>query len=214
MMNLRNRYLLFVIILVVFIFVGYPLKYDSSINSESALQAVNKLPKEYNDWRGRDVYLDPTVYEILDTKAIIHREYVNSKGQSVLLSIVYYSDTKVDFHTPEGCLGGKGIRAKKSVKPISIKNEAQYISFDVAEIKTNYNRNKSIVYYFYKAGKFIGQNYIKMRLNIAKNKFLSKNRSGALIRISTNLKSNGENTGEGILKNFLDDFFIYIYSNL
>lgn len=214
MTSLRNRYIAVVLMLIVFIFIGHPLKYDSGFDSESAVEAVKMIPTEYKDWHGRDVNLDPTVYEILDTRAVIHREYTNSQGRSVFLSVVYYSDTKVDFHTPEGCLGGKGIRVKKFVKPISIKQEAQYINFDVAEIETNDNGNKSIVYYFYKAGQFIGQNYIKMRLNIALNKFISKNKSGALIRISTNLTSNSVESGEVVLKGFLDDFFLAIYSNL
>jgi len=214
MTMLSKRYIVVVLMLVVFIFIGHALKYDSGFNSESAVEAVKKIPKEHKDWHGRDVFLDPTVYEILDTRAVIHREYINSKGQSVFLSVVYYADTKVDFHTPEGCLGGKGIRAKKFVKPVSLMQDAQNISFDVAEIKTNDNGKMGIVYYFYKAGQFVGQNYIKMRFNIALNKFISKNKSGALIRISTNLASNGEESGEAVLKGFLNDFFLNFNSNL
>ncbi len=115
MKTFKIRYLIAVMLIAITAIVVHLLQYDSQYNNTAAIEAINKIPLRVASWTGHDVHLDNRIYEILDTKAIIHRAYVSDKGDEVFLSIVHYADTKVDFHAPEGCLGGRGIEAEKSM---------------------------------------------------------------------------------------------------
>ena len=106
-----------------------------------------------------------------------------------MLSIVYYPETKVDFHTPESCLGGRGIEIKKSVKSITVMSGGQEVKIDLNQLIWQGEGKQRMVYYFYKAGQFLGQSYIKLRVNLALNKFRNTEKSGSLIRISTAIPS-------------------------
>ena len=210
MKTLKARYLTAVLLLTITAIVVHLLQYNSQYNNTAALETINKIPLRIGVWTGHDAHLDNRVYEILDTKAIIHRAYLSDNGEEVFLSIVHYQDTKVDFHTPEGCLGGSGIEAKKKVKTIAIPTVTGKRDVDIAEIITNNNNFKALVYYFYKTGNFIGQNYIQMRMNIAINKLFRDDSSGSLIRISTPINLNdyaGANDAQTTLLNFLSELF-------
>ena len=83
--------------------------------------------------------MDPHVFDILETKSILNREYV-SHAQMVLLSLVYYPETKVDFHAPEACLAGKGIQISKSEKTIEIiKNSKNQGAMRLTQIDIFFN---------------------------------------------------------------------------
>lgn len=162
------------------------LQYDSGQDDTAGFTVLQKIPMQIGNWQGRDLPLDVSVYEILETKNIIHRNYTDAQGNTILLSIVYYNDTKVDFHTPEACLGGRGERTSKRVRTLNLKINNQQLALEVAEIISTNPDSYGVSYYFYKAGNFMGQNYIKMRLNLAKNSLFSGDKSGALIRFSGN----------------------------
>ncbi len=185
MTNLKLRYLIAAILIAATAAVVSALQYNSSQDEGAAGRSfLQKIPMQIGKWKGYDVPLDEKVYEILETRAIINRNYVNKAGKTLQLSIVHYHDTKVDFHAPEACLGGRGNHTKKFVKKIPIKRDGNSSTLEIAEILASNESSNSVSYYFYQAGDFMGQNYIKMRLNIAKNRLFHKNKSGSLIRVS------------------------------
>ncbi len=192
MANLKLRYLIVVILLIVTTTVVSALQYDSSADDTTGFVDLQKIPMQVGNWNGQDLHLDESVYEILETRAIIHRNYTDNLGHTILLSIVYYHDTKVDFHAPEACLGGRGQRTSKKVKDLELYVNNRKFPLEVAEIIATNDNSYGISYYFYKAGSFLGQNYIQMRLNLAKNSILSGDKSGALIRFSGNYLNEDE----------------------
>ncbi len=204
-MNLKLRYLIAAILLAATAALVSTLQYSTSQDEGVTGRAFLKtIPMQIGQWKGHDVPLDEKVYDILETRAIINRNYVNKAGKSLQLSIVHYSDTKVDFHAPEACLGGRGEHTKKYAKKIKINSGNSSHTLEIAEILANNANSNSVSYYFYKAGSFMGQNYIKMRLNIAKNRLFHKNKSGSLIRVSGYLGVGGnQREEEKLIESFM-----------
>jgi len=202
------------LLMAVAAFVGYILQYDSSQDDEAGLAVLKAIPMQFGKWVGQDELLDETVYKILETRAIIHRSFSTENGESVFLSIVHYRDTKVDFHAPEACLGGRGEKIKKITKTITLFSGTQQRTIDIAQIIATRATGQTLTYYFFKSGQYIGSNYIKMRLSIAANKFARNDTRGSLIRISTSLIPGNEAMTESILINFIEDLIPYVQQSL
>ncbi len=215
MANIKIRYLIVIVLLAITASVVNGLQYTSSKDEDSGLADLERIPLQIGEsWQGHDFPLEETVYEILETRSIIHRSYALSNGESVFLSIVHYSDAKVDFHTPEACLGGQGLKTEKTTKTITLFSGNQETTFDIAEIITTRDTDESLTYYFFKAGSFVSSNYIKMRLSIAANKLRMNNSKGSLVRISTTLKPGNETQARSQLRNFLEDIYPFIQQSL
>ncbi len=216
MANLKLRFLVVVVLLAVTAFMVNRLQYDvSSKKGDSDLANLQRIPLQIGDsWHGQDFPLEEMVYKILETRSIIHRSYATSKGESAFLSIVHYPDAKVDFHTPEACLGGQGLKTEKSNKTITLYYGKEEKTLNVAEIITTRDTDQSLTYYFFKAGSFVGSNYIKMRLNIAFNKLGRNDSKGSLVRVSTTLKPGNETEAKLQLKRFLEDIYPYLLKSL
>lgn len=189
------------------------LSYDPFGRMEDGLEAISRIPHTIGDWKGKDLPLDSSIYEILETKAIIHRNYILNNS-TILLSIVYYPQTKVDFHGPEACLGGQGIKTRSISKKINLGTGDRMVSLDINEMAWEKGNEKSLVYYFYKAGAFVGSSYIKLRFALAINKFASTEKSGALIRVSIPVYSSEYNRAEAVLQGFMRDLYPYIMKAL
>lgn len=215
MANLKFRYLIVILLLTVTAIVVNGLQYESSRDDESGLADLQAIPMQIGDWwQGQDYPLEELVYEILETRAIIHRSFTGKDGSNVFLSVVHYSDTKVDFHAPEACIGGRGLKTEKTTKTIAFLSDDQKITLDVAEMVTTRESGKTLTYYFYKSGEFVGSDYMKMRLSIAANKLFMNDARGSLIRISTTITPGNEAEAESILTGFLLDFFPHVHQSL
>jgi EpsI family protein len=210
MQKIKQRYLTVILILALLSIPTHLLTYDVFHKSESSVKALSGVPLEMGDWRGRDVFLEEYVYKLLETKAIIHRSYRSNKG-NVFLSVVYYADTKVGFHEPEGCLGAKGLELEKAKMPIVLANRER---ITVNELKYQRESDNELVYYFYKAGGYLGDSYLKLRLNLALNKLMSRSKSGALIRVSTPILTGSAQSAQKTLFQFLEAFYPYMMQAL
>lgn len=194
----------------------HTISYDKNTSKVKGVHVIKNIPLNFKNWKGSDQSLQPLVYDILETRAIIHRTYRDNEGHEVFLSIVYYDETKVDFHAPEACLGGQGIKTRKYDSELIITPKTgKQLSIKVNQLIQNQGDFQSLVYYFYKTGDFIGRNYIKLRLNLVKNKFMSRRKNGSLIRISAPIL-NPESAEETrlLLQKFLSDIYPYIIEHL
>ncbi len=215
MENLKLRYLIIAILLALTAAVVNGLQYDSSHDDQAGLTDLQAIPMQIGGWwQGRDFPLDEMVYDILETKAIIHRTYTGKDDKNIFLSVVHYSDTKVDFHAPEACLGGQGFLTEKTNTTVIFPKNSQESDLNVAQIITTKETGKTLSYYFYKSGNFMGSNYIKMRLNVAANKLLRNNAKGSLIRISTNIVAGNESEARVRLVDFLENLLPYVRGSL
>jgi len=214
MANVKLRYLIVALLLLVTAIIINELQYDLLKDDETGIAILQSIPMQIGKWKGEDLSLDETVYDILETRAIIHRSFTTNSEDNVFLSVVHYYDTKVDFHAPEACLGGRGEKTTKTNKTITLFSGAQQRSFDIAEIIATRVWGQTLTYYFYKSGQFIGGNYIKMRLSIAGNKFARNDTRGSLIRISTAMLPGNKPAAEALLTHFLEELLPYVKQSL
>ena len=209
---MRNRYLIVIGILLFTAVAVRLLSYDTFNNPEKGLKAIANIPLSFGQWQGKDITMDELVYDILETRSIIHRTYSAPTGENVFLSIVYYTETKVDFHAPESCLAGQGTQIAKEDKTISFNNAGQPIKLDLNQLVRQEEKSNTLSYYFYKAGKFLGRDYIRLRLNLMLNKFASEEKSGSLIRVSTPISTSpdGGEKAAATLRKFVEELYPYL----
>lgn len=214
MASLKLRYLIALVLLSLTACVVKSIQYDSKQDDVAGLAAIRAIPMRLGKWQGHDIPLAEKVYDILETRAILNRKYVSPEGNHIFLSIVHYSDTKVDFHAPEACLGGRGERTTKIVKKVYLTLNGKTFPLTIAEVQANNVDSQSLSYYFYKAGNFMGQSYIKMRLNIAYNRLTKQNKSGSLIRISMPMQLTvSKEKQESQLAQFMQDLVPFLVNH-
>ena len=92
MANIKVRYLLIIILLALTATIVNALQYDSAQDDTAGLSELQKIPMQIGTWNGQDLPLDESVYEILETRSIIHRLFTTDAGDSVFLSVVHYND--------------------------------------------------------------------------------------------------------------------------
>lgn len=209
MKKFRNRYLTLVLILSVNSILINFLSFDKNNDAQAGIQAIENIPHNIGKWEGHDFKVEDLIFEILETKSIIHRNYTANRS-SVFLSLVYYSQTKVDFHSPEGCLAGRGVELSKTVREIYINEGGKNIKLLVNQLVRQNNDSEELIYYFYKAGDFLGPNYIKLRLALVLNKLTAKEKSGSLIRVSTPIESNNIYDAQARLKEFIEALYPFL----
>jgi len=210
MQNMQKRYLIVIAIMLLTSVLVHFLSYDTYYEAEAGIRAIKNIPLEFGQWQGKDIPLDERIYEILETRSIINRSYRENNGQKVLLSIVYYPETKVDFHAPEACLAGRGIQISKSAQAITITPNEKKVTINLNRLIRQQGGSDELIYYFYKAGDFFGKNYIKMRFNLALNKFSRKEKNGSLIRVSTPVFGEDYKSASIMLTSFIEDLYPYL----
>jgi len=214
MEKIGKRYIALIAILVfTSLFVSF-LSYDTFHKAGAGIQAIKKIPLEVGKWQGKDIPLDDRVYEILETKSVIHRVYYTENGKEVFLSIVYFPETKVEFHAPEGCLGGEGIQIAKSARKINLIVDGKEVKINSNQLIWQREGKENLVYYFYKAGKFLEQSYIRLRLALAINKFTNREKSGSLVRVSTPILSGDIQEASNVLINFIGELHPFLIKYL
>jgi EpsI family protein len=209
---MKGRYLTVMVLLVLAAVTARFVGYDTYNNPEQGISAIAQIPLHFGQWQGKDLPLEEKIYEVLETRSIIHRSYSSPSGESVFLSIVYYTETKVDFHAPEGCLAGQGVQVTKEEKVISLHPEGREIQLGLNQLVRREEGTDTLVYYFYKAGKFLGQNYVRLRFNLVVNKLTSEEKSGSLIRVTAPIAPgpDGEEKAAATLRNFLEGVYPYL----
>ena len=214
MIGLLRRYLIVAVLVFLTAFVVKSLGYDSEQDNIAGSVAIQRLPLKFGEWNGYNVLLEDRVYEILETRAIIHRSFNSPQGDNVFLSIVHYQDTKVDFHAPEACIGGRGLKTKKTTKLMTLFSGLAEIKLECAELITTRENGQTLSYYFYKAGSYVGSNYVALRFNIAINKLVDSTSSSSLVRVSTPIIAGDKERASKLLIGFIQDIFSELQETL
>jgi EpsI family protein len=149
---------------------------------EEALVSI--FPMQIGEWKGKDLPVEENVYEILETRNLILREYV--KGDSkVYLYIIYSQDNRKVSHPPEVCLEGSGITVVKTEKiNLELAGARQIVANKLTVEKAGIN---NIIVYWYKAGEYYFDNYLKQQIRVALASLQFKRTSGAMIRFSAEI---------------------------
>lgn len=171
---------------------------------------THEIPLIIGNWYGKELGMDERTYEVLETKDAIMREYTNS-NDTVLLAIVFSQDNRKVAHPPEVCFAGGGWeRADKGIETLVINGR---------EIKMNRlilqkDSWKQIVFYLYKSGDRLTENYYAQQLGIILNGMLRKDTSSALIRVSTNVSDGSDSEKIALTKDFIREIIPIIEQKL
>jgi len=179
------------ILVVVAVIANKPYKFDLSESVK-----VNDFPKTIGEWRGEDMALSERDYEILETKNLFVRDYKNKNGDSVYLYIIYAGDNRRALHPPEVCYTGGGATiAEKSVIPMTGSITAN--KFTIED-----KNSRQLVVYWFKSTSLNTYNFLKQQLKIVTDRMLGRKTSGALIRVSTEIKGGREAAALELIRSF------------
>jgi len=157
---------------------------------------VSDFPMAIGEWTATDIPLSERDYQILETRNLIMRDYKNPQGDSVILYIIYSEDNRKVSHPPEVCYMGSGASiVNKSVVQITD-------SIKAIKLVTETPKNEQMVVYWYKAGSLYTDQYLKQQLKVVIDRMMRKRTSGALIRISADVKDNDQEGALRMLKTF------------
>ncbi|MBU2541254.1 MAG: EpsI family protein [Candidatus Omnitrophica bacterium] len=196
-MNNRN----FIIIVLILILVVYlslasylPTRTDATSNIK-----VSDFPKEFGEWTSTDIPISENDYAILETRNLFVREYKNKQGQSVYLYLIYSEDNRKVSHPPEICLLGSGMTI--------VEKDSIQLTSPIKAMKLIVEKEKipQMYIYWFKAGNVYTDNYIKQQMKIVIDRMLGKRTAGAMIRISTDLKTNDKEEAFKLLKSFSNE---------
>jgi len=162
---------------------------------------IRSFPYTIGDWKGQDLAITEKEYDILETRNLISRKYVNSAQQKIYLFIIYSETNRAVFHPPEVCIVGDGITINdKKTEKINT-GKSTFLANKLYLEKNNYN---SLALYCYKAGDFYTDNFYFQQVRFALNQILGKGRrGGATIRVSAQVRGD-EKATLGILKRFME----------
>lgn len=190
----NKQYIIVIAILVAVFAISVPAYLIVPTAKEETL--VSALPLKIGDWQGRDLPVEEDAYEILETRNLILREYTRGEDK-VYLYIVYSQDNRKVSHPPEVCFEGSGITiVKKEPIVLELTGNNEVLANKLTVEKAG---AANIVVYWYKAGNYYIDNYLKQQLRIALSRVQLKRTSGALIRLSAEMDpSNPDKAMENI----------------
>ena len=128
-------------------------------------------------------------YEILETRNLISRRYVNPLGEKMFLFIIYSETNRSVFHPPEVCIIGSG---GKIVDKKSEQVDAGKYKFLANKLYVGKGKAKDLVLYCYKAGNLYTDNFYLQQVYFAVHQLFRRHVRGATIRTSMPITEKGE----------------------
>lgn len=152
---------------------------------------ISEIPLTIGDWSGKEIPIERNITDILETPAVLMRQYTNVHGDRVDLAIVYYKNSRVALHLPESCLLGQGSKLSeaKTIK-ISLQNKQYFLANQLITISKKTN---NLFIYFFETGNVRTNSYLQFRKQMLLNKLRGINVGGALVRFSIDTTSDTVN---------------------
>ncbi|NUM54713.1 MAG: EpsI family protein [Candidatus Hydrogenedentes bacterium] len=174
---------------------------QSSANMNAAAPETLEIPREIADYRVRKDYeIDETTRRILETSAIMIRDYAAPGGRFVQLSIVHAGSTRRSLHFPEVCLVGDGWEiVKQRQVPIGILFSAKQLVLVKAD------RSEAVLYWF-KTGDHVTGDFFRNALEWTRNQITFGEPTSAMIKLATPIGPAGERAAFDTLEDFATKF--------
>lgn len=175
-----KRYILIIIILALAAAASLHLYYQQ-IKPEDAFNMVD-FPKEISGWVSEEIPLEEQVYEILETRNLLMREYKKEGELPIVVYIIFSDKNRKSSHPPEICLTGGGVSILgKTEETITINKEPLRIN----NLLVGKGDTREVMFYWFKAGKTFTPNYLIQQMRIMLSQLQGKSSGGAMIRVST-----------------------------
>ncbi len=143
---------------------------------------LSVVPYEIDSWKGEDIPIDQSVYEILETEDILSRRYFDESGYSLALLIICAENNRDSFHPPEICYVGSGVQLiDKGAETLNL-NDGSLLDTTTFAVKADTYTSK--VWYWFMVGDKIIADHYWQQLHMLKEMFSKDQVQGAMIRIS------------------------------
>jgi len=134
-----------------------------------------------------DIPLDQKTIDVLETGDHLNRQYVAPGQPALTFCIIFSKDNRKGTHPPDVCLrgSGEGIVAKADVALRDVEGRSD---IPCREIVVQTGRRRHYFVYTYKCGNRYTSSFWIQQLTIFMNGLLSRDASGALVRVSTDAR--------------------------
>lgn len=156
-------------------------------------------------WKGTDLTITEKEYNILETRNLFLRKYVNASEDPIYLLMVYSETNRSVFHPPEVCFTGSGVTIlDKTVEKVRVGGR----SFTVNKMIVEEGGKRELAYYCYKAGNLYLSNFYLHQIKFSLNQILGTRKGGATIRITAPLKDGSPEKALTFLKEVIKELDI------
>lgn len=169
----------------------------------------SKMPMELGEWVGRAGRFDEKTYEQLPSCSLLLRFYEHEIHPNIELAIVYGTDLG-DFHQPEICLEGQGLRSVGKDR-VQIR-EGGGTSFEAVELITesDYGRRMFLFWFYSEGVSSTSLGTYKVRV-FSERLRTRRVQPSALIRLSTEVLGSDEEAIDRLVR-FAEEVVPYIRS--
>lgn len=142
---------------------------------------IRVFPYTIGEWKGEDTEVTEREYEILETRNLISREYVNPSNKKIWLFIIYSETNRAVFHPPEMCLLGSGLNMINKTRE-DMDSKGRKIS--VNKLYLGKDDYRELTLYCYKAGDLYTSNFYLQQAYLITHQIFGRPLAGATIRVS------------------------------
>ena len=189
------------IVVIFFLIVALMLVFKVEHSKSNIINKVNlsNLPLNIKHWKGVDIQSPDYVFEILETKDVLTRRYIDGHGNGIVLTVICSDHNNGAFHPPEVCYaGGSELQFLEKVDENVLIGDHDYISTKKLYLKTSYGFTK-VWYWFMVDGKFFG-NFYSQQVALFMNLLRGKSTQAAMIKVTVNSKNEPD---EDLAKQFI-----------
>ena len=170
-------------------------------------EPLSSIPINIGGWESNELNMDKRIIKILGVDDILYRSF-RKEDNVVYVYVGYYESQKEGalIHSPKHCVYGAGWDILEATKiDIKLKN----VSIHANKLILQKDVEKRLVLYWYQNGrKTIANEYIA-KLDLIKETILNRKSNGALVRVSTQIKSNTKTSLERTI-GFIKVFYPYL----
>lgn len=150
------------------------------------------FPMTVDGWKGENIPMSDYVYKGIETKYLFLRNYTSKEfAQPVNLSVVWFDDRNLAFHTPESCLGGVGISvADKDTVKMNINGR----EYNIARMIVDLDGRKELVLYYFDVDGKITTSSSMIRVHTLLRRLSFKRSSASFVRLMAAIEPDEKKT--------------------
>jgi EpsI family protein len=179
-------------------------------------QPLRTLPRTLGDWPAReDSVLDPDVIRTLELSDYLMRRDVDPSGRSVWLYVGYWAAQRrgAQMHSPKNCLPGSGWEAVDSaIVQLPVPSSDGPISLNRYLVQKG--TEQQLVLYWYQYQRDTVADEIRARMRLVKNSVVHHRTDGALVRLSTAVKSATLSATQDVLAGYVEHLYPRLIQHL
>jgi len=161
-------------------------------------ERVMSIPKILGEYTSKDVKLDEDVYDMLETKNVIMRDYRKKNEPPIIFYLIFSKKTHKTSDPPENCLRGED-------RVIINKGLVEFPEFNLSANKLIAEKDgvKELYLYWFIAGNKFYKGYFKQRLELILSYLKRAPKCGGQIRISTQIIDSNEQDALQRMEDFI-----------